>query len=162
LKIAALSCAGLNGHLERVSDAIPPFAPPRAVFPCPGLAAQTAKAPLGGQREALLGTMMVARLAGGMRGPHPLPIEARRARANGVRSWLTALAVPTKLRSALQHALQASAAEDPRGMAEALEGVTDITAPHMDRVSRSELARLVAGLRAEVPTLAGVAHRSVE
>jgi hypothetical protein len=106
--------------------------------------------------------MMVARLATGMRGPYPLPIEARLARANGVRGWLTALAVPTKLRAALQKALAASAEEDRNAMAEALEGVTDITAPHMDRVARSEMTRLVSGLRSEVPPLAGVAHRPVE
>jgi len=145
-----------------VSDAIPPFAPPRAVFPCPGLAAQAAKAPLGGPREALLGTMMVARLATGMRGPHPLPIDARRARAAGVRGWLTAVAVPTKLRAALQKALAASAEENREAMAEALEGVTDITAPHLDRVARSELTRLIAGLRTTASPLAGVAHRPVE
>lgn len=154
--------SGLNRHLQRVSDATPPFAPPRAVFPCPGLAVLAAKAPLGGPREALLGTMMVARLATGMRGPHPLPLEARRARATGVRGWLIAVAVPTKLRSALQKALSASAEEDPKAMADALEGVTDITAPHLDRVARSELTRLIAGLRLDAPPLAGVAHRPVE
>ena len=145
-----------------MSDATPPFAPPRALFPCPGLAAQAAKAPLGGPREALLGTMMVARLATGMRGPHPLPVDARRVRAAGVRGWLTALAVPTKLRVALQKALTASGEEDPAAMAEALEAVTDITAPHMDRVARSELVRLVAVLKSGAPPLAGVAHRPVE
>ena len=145
-----------------MSDATPPFAPPRAVFPCPGLAVHAAKAPLGGPREALLGTLMVARLATGMRGPYPLPPEARVARANGARGWLTALAVPTKLRAALQKAVAASAEDDRRAMAEALEGVTDITAPHLDRVARSELAKLLAGLRLDAPPLAGVAHRPVE
>jgi hypothetical protein len=117
---------------------------------------------LGGPREALLGTLFVARLATGMRGPYPLPMEVRLTRANGVRGWLTALAVPTKLRTALQKALAASAEEDRRAMAEALEGVTDITAPHLDRVARSELTRLIAGLRSDAPPLAGVAHRPVE
>lgn len=145
-----------------MSDATPPFAPPRAAFPLPGLAVQAAKSPLGGPREALLGTLMVARLATGMRGPYPLPAEARLARANGVRGWLTALAVPTKLRAALQKALAVSAEEDRPAMAEALEGVTDITAPHLDRVARSELTKLMAGLRSDAPPLAGVAHRPVE
>lgn len=105
---------------------------------------------------------MVARLATGMQGPHPLPPEARLARASGVRGWLTALAVPTKLRAALQKALTASAEEDRKSMAEALEGVTDITAPHLDRVARSELTKLIAGLRLDAPPLAGVARRPVE
>lgn len=145
-----------------MSDATPPFAPPHAVFPCPGLAALAARAPLGGPREALLGALMVARLATGMRGHHPLPIDARRARALGVRGWLTALAVPTKLRAALQKALAASAEEDRRTMADALEGVTDITAPHLDRVARFELTRLIAGLRSDAPPLAAVTPRPVE
>lgn len=104
---------------------------------------------------------MVARLATGMREPHSLPLEARRLRASGVRGWLTALAVPTKLRSALQKALSVSAEEDRAAMAAALEGVIDLTAPHMDRVARSELAQLVAELQAAQPPLAGVARRAV-
>jgi len=145
-----------------VSDATPPFAPPRAVFPFPALAAQAAKAALGGQREALLGTLMVARLASGMRGPYPMLTEARRLRAAGARGWLTALAVPTKLRSALQKALSASGEEDRAAMADSLEGVTDITASQLDRVARSELTRLIVGLRTEAGALAGVAHPPVE
>lgn len=106
--------------------------------------------------------MMVARLATGMREPHPLPLEARRLRASGVRGWLTALAVPTKLRSALQKALSVSAEEDRAAMAEALEAVVDLASPHLDRVARSELAQLVSGLKAAQPQLAGVARRDVE
>jgi hypothetical protein len=105
--------------------------------------------------------MMVTRLAMGMREPHPLPLEARRLRASGVRGWLTALAVPTKLRAALQQALSASAEDDRAAMAEALEAVVDLTAPHMDRAARAELSQLVAGLKAAQPHLAGVARRAV-
>jgi len=149
-------------HLGKVSDATPPFAPSRAQFAFVGLAAAAARAPLGGPREALLGALMVARLASGLRGPHPLTIEARRARAAGVKSWLTALAVPTKLRSALQRAIQASAEESAVGVADALDAVTEVTAPHLDRAARSELARLTQALRAASAPLAGVLHRPVE
>lgn len=149
-------------HLGKVSDATPPFAPSRAQFAFVGLAAAAARAPLGGPREALLGALMVARLASGLRGPHPLTIEARRARAAGVKSWLTALAVPAKLRSALQRAIQASAEESAVGVADALEAVTEVTAPHLDRAARSELARLTQALRAASAPLAGVLHRPVE
>ncbi len=161
----ALPEGGLERHLERVTDATPPFAPIRAVFPCTGLVAQAARAALGGPREALLGTLMVVRLTVGLRGPHPLPIEVRRARASGAKGWLTALAVPTKLRAAFTKAFGATAEDDPAAMAEALEAVTDITAPHLDRVSRSELARLVTALRGDAAAspipLAGVAARPV-
>jgi hypothetical protein len=106
--------------------------------------------------------MMVARLATGLLEPHPLPAEARRLRASGVRGWLTALAVPTKLRAALQQALTVSAGEDRVAMAEALESVGELTAAHMDRAARVEYARLVAGLKASQPPLAVPERRAVE
>ena len=149
-------------HLGKVSDARPPFAPSRARFAFVGLAAAAARAPLGGPREALLGALMVARLASGLHGPHPLTTDARRARATGVKSWLTALAVPAKLRSVLQRAIQASAEDTPTGVADAVDAVTEVTAPHLDRAARSELTRLTQALRAASAPLAGVVHRPVE
>jgi hypothetical protein len=108
---------------------------------------------------------MVVRLAGGFVGPHALPADVRRARAAAAKGWLIALAVPTKLRAAFTRALGSSAEEDRGALADALEGVTDITAPHLDRMSRSELTRVVTALRsATVPTvlpLAGAVDRPV-
>lgn len=139
-----------------------PFALAPTRFPVPGLAAAAARAPLGGAREALLGTLLVARLATGLGQPHPLPVEVRRVRAAGAKSWLTALAVPTKMRSVLQRAIGASAEEDPQAMAEALDAVTDITAPHLDRAARSDLERLTAALRQGPDSLAARPHAPVE
>lgn len=116
-------------------------------FPGAAIAAAAARAALGGPREALLGALMVTRLAEGLLGPFALPSETRRARAAGAKSWLTALAVPSKTRAALQKAIAASAAEDKSVMAEALEGVTEVTAPHLDKGAGSELGRVVAALR---------------
>ncbi len=90
---------------------------------------------------------MAVRLAAGLLGPHPLTLEARQSRALGSRNWLTALAVPSRTRVALQRAIAASAGEDRASMAEALDGVTEVTAPHLDKSSRSELTRLAAALR---------------
>ncbi len=137
-------------------DAPTPFAPPRALFACPGLAAATGRAPLGGVREALAGAMMVARLADGMRLPHPLPVETRRARAEQMKGWLSALTVPAKTRTTLLRAIVVSAQGDRVGMAEALAAVTDVTAAHLDRVARSELTRLAEFLRQDAIVLAGV------
>jgi hypothetical protein len=137
-------------------DAPTPFAPPRALFAFPGLAAATARAPLGGAREALAGAIMVARLAQGMQLPHPLPVDTRRARAEQMKSWLSALTVPAKTRSALLRAIVVSAQGDRTVMAESLAAVTDVTAAHLDRVARSELTRLAEFLRQDALVLAGV------
>jgi hypothetical protein len=59
-------------------------------------------------------------------------------------------------------ALSVSAEEDRAAMAEALEAVVDLAAPHMDRVARVELAQLVEGLKAAQPQAAGVARRDVQ
>jgi hypothetical protein len=145
-----------------VSDAIPLFAPTRPTFPCPGLLALAARAGLGGARECLLGAVMAARLASGMRTPYPLPRSARQARAEGARAWLGAITLPAKARAALLKAFAASATNDRGVMADALGGVTDVTANHLDRVARSELVRMADGLRTEGLELAGGPGEPVE
>lgn len=140
-----------------MADAPTPFAPPRALFAFPGLAAAAARAPLGGARETLTGVVVVARLAQGMRLPHPLPVDTRRARAEQMKSWLSALTLPAKTRTALLRAISVSAQGDRTVMAEALSAVTDVTAANLDRVARSELTRLAEFLRQDALVLAGVA-----
>ena len=139
-----------------MADASNPFALPRAMFAFPGLAASAARAQLGGAREALTGALMVARLAHGMRLPHPLPVDTRRARAEQMKSWLSALTVPANTRSALLRGIVVSAQGDRTVMAEALAGVTEATAAHLDRVARSELTRLAELLRQDAQVLSGV------
>lgn len=140
----------------------PPFAPTRALFPFPGLAAQAARAALGGPREILTGTLMAARLASGLRAPHALPGATRRVRAESAKTWLVALTMPAKVRSALQRAFLASAGENREAMAEAMAHVTDITAPHLDRHARSDLVRLSEALRLDGAMLAEATDRPVE
>lgn len=143
-------------------DATPPFAPARARFAFSGLVAQAARAPLGGPRETLTAALMAARLASGQLGPHPLLAAARRARADGAKSWLGALTLPAKLRSALLRCFESSAGDDPLGTAEAVAQVTDITAPQLDRNARSDLVRLGESLRRDATALAGPSDRAVE
>ncbi len=131
-----------------------PFAPPRALFPFPGLVAAASRAALGGPREALMGALMVMRLAHGRRLPHPLTIDARRLRAEQAKGWLTAVNLPPKTRTAVQRGLAASAQGDRTVMAEVLLAVMDVTAPHLDRVARSELQRLAEALRQDAVVLA--------
>jgi hypothetical protein len=145
-----------------VTESPPPFAPIRAQAVCPGLLALAARSALGGTREALLGALMAARLATGLRGPHPLPAAGRALRADGARAWLGALTLPAKVRLTLLRSFAASAGEDRLAAADALVQVTDVTASYLDRVARSELVRLAELLRSDVAALAGPPDRAVE
>ena len=138
------------------------FAPARATFACPALLGLAAKAGLGGARETLLGAVMAARLAAGMRAPFPLPTGARIARADGAKSWIGAITMPAKVRTVLLKAFVTSATDDREAMAAAIDGVMDVTAPHLDRVARSELARLATALRDDGILLAGPPDTPVE
>ena len=149
-------------HFPDVPDASPPFAPVRATFSCPALLALSARAALGGAREALLGAVMAVRLVSGLRPPFPLPAAVRGARADAARAWLGALTVPAKTRTALLRAYATSSGDDLAGAADALAGVTDVTAPHLNRSARSELVRLSERLRAESVLLAGTREHPVE
>jgi hypothetical protein len=145
-----------------VTGTTPPFAPTRALFAFPGLAAHAARAALGGPREILTGTLMAARLATGLLAPHALPAATRRARAEGATTLLVALTMPAKVRSALQRSFGASAGSNREAVAEALAHVTDITAPHLDRHARSDLVRLMESLRRDGALLAEATDRPVE
>ena len=151
-----------RAHFGIVTDASPPFAPVRATFPCPALLTAAARAALGGARESLLGSVMAVRLGTGLRPPFPLSASVRTARAAAARSWLGALTIPAKTRTALHRAFAASAGTDLAQVADALAQVTDVTSPHLDRGARSELVRLVEGLRAESAMLAGLRGGPVE
>ena len=140
----------------------PAYAPLRATFACPALLSAAGRAGMGGARETLMGAVMVVRLASGLRLPFPLEVAVRQSRAEAARAWLVALTVPAKARTAFLRAFATTASGDREAVAEAVEAVTEVTAPHLDRASRSELARLVSGLRADAIELAGARERPVE
>ncbi|MCE9601680.1 MAG: hypothetical protein K8S21_05610 [Gemmatimonadetes bacterium] len=140
----------------------PPFAPLRATFACPALLSAAGRAGLGGARETLMGAVMVVRLASGLRLPVPLDQAVRENRAEAARAWLVALTVPARARTAFLRAFATTATGDRNAVAEAVDAVTEVTAPHLDRASRSELVRLVAGLRLDALQLAGLGERPVE
>jgi len=116
------------------------------VFPLRALAALAAKAPLGGARETAMASLVAARLAAAALPPVSLPAGARRKRADAAKNWLSALALPAPVRTALGRLLDLSAGEDLDAMGIALSKVTEVTAPHLDRHARLELERLAARL----------------
>lgn len=145
-----------------MTDALPPFASARASFACPALLSAAARATLGGARESLLGSVMAVRLSTAMRAPFPLDAPLRTARAEAARAWLGAISLPARTRTALLRAFAASAGSDLAQVADALQQVTEVTAAHLDRGARSELVRLIEGLRAEAAMLAASRDGPVE
>ncbi len=123
-------------------EALPPFALTVPAFPLRALAIATSRAPLGGAREALMATLVAARIAAASHGPDALPAPLRVERAGAARHWMGALSLAAALRAALGQLLDASVHDDARALAAALANVTEVTAPHLDRKARSELDRL--------------------
>jgi len=120
----------------------PPYALTAPSFAFRALASLAARAALGGPRETALATLVAARLAAGAAPPHALAPALRAARAGAARTWLTSVAVPAPVRSAIGRLLDASAGNDQRAILASLAKVTDVTAPLLSRGARSELDRL--------------------
>ena len=137
---------GGGARFVGVTEALPPFALAEPVFPLRALAIAAARAPLGGAREALLATLVAARLAAGAYGPSALPAALRSERATAARHWMGALNLPAPVRSAVAQLLEATGGGDAVAMRTALGKVTEVTAPHLDRKARSELDRLARAI----------------
>lgn len=101
-----------------------------------------------------MGAVMVARLAQGMRLPHPLTVDVRRQRAEQAKGWLTAVTLAPMTRTAVQRGIAASAQGDRGVMSEALLAVMDVTAAHLDRMARLDFQRLADALRQDAVVLA--------
>ncbi len=125
----------------------PPYALAPTNFRFPALAALAGRAPLGGQREVVLGAYVVARLAHDTLAERGLSLETRADRAVHARTWLATLALPATARAALQRSIEASAAA-PRGAADAISGVIKAIDAFLDPPSRLELGNLVTVLSA--------------
>ncbi len=151
-----------EAHFPRVPAPVPLFTPVRASFPCPALLSAAGRAALGGARETLLGAVMAVRLIHAASPPHALDAETREARAEAARTWLAALTLPAKVRTALHRAFATSATGDPASAADALEAVTEVTTAHLDRGARAELVRLVTVLRTAAAQLAEGHERPIE
>ena len=77
----------------------PPYALAPTEFRFRALASLAGHATLGGARELLLATLLVARLVDGVAGLYPLSPPLRRARATAAKTWLSALALPAQTRA---------------------------------------------------------------
>jgi hypothetical protein len=127
--------------------AVPPYALATLEFPCPGLAALAARAPVGGQREAALACLILARLATAVASPANLAIELRRERADAARAWLSTLPLESFLRATLTRAFNATANATPDDIAAELEHVSEKLGTLLDVPSRTDLTRAATRLR---------------
>ena len=162
MSVRPFRTSAVRPHFARVTQPTPRFAPARATFACPALLSLAGRSGIGGARETLLGAVMAVRLVSGVRPPFPLEASVRAARADAARQWLGALSIGAKARTAFLRAFATSAGGDPTTAADAIEAVTEVTAPHLDKASRSELVRLAQALRADAALLAEVRERPVE
>lgn len=129
------------------SPALPPYTVARIHFPFRALAAQAARARLGGEREVVLACLMAARLASAAMPEYALPIEVRATRARAARTWFASLALPDAVHPAVERLVDASA-RDARGeIATALRGVATASARYLDAPSKRELEQLTRALK---------------
>lgn len=130
-----------------MAPALPSFTPTRSRFACPALLAAAARAPIGGERETLLGVLMSARLAAGLCPDQGLPAGTRGARAEAARQWLASLTLAAKTRTAVLRCIASSEGQNPQGAAESLVALLDLVASPLDRTARREVMRLIEALR---------------
>jgi hypothetical protein len=125
-----------------------PYSVAPTAFRFPALAALAGRAPIGGQREIVLGTYVAARLADDTQPSRELSVEARSERARNARSWLSMTALPTAVRAALL-AISDATATDSVSTLEALRAAFEVVGPSLDADSRAEVTRLIDALDAQ-------------
>jgi hypothetical protein len=131
-----------------VIAAVPPFSLDAPVFRFRAIAALAGRAPLGGEREMALATLMAARLAEGMLPATALSTAARQSRATGARVWFSTLTLPAATRLPLARLVEATEGENPSAVAEALATFAGVAASMLDPASRAEISDLLAALGA--------------
>jgi len=123
----------------------PPYVLSTPSFRFRALASLAGRAPLGGTREAVLATYLVARLADDCRPSTALPLPTRVARSIAARGWLANTALPAAIRTAVTQLAEATEGE-LTDVANALAVVTSAAAQYLDDASRLELDRLARAL----------------
>lgn len=122
-------------------SATPPYALSAPYFRFRALASLAARAPLGGPREVVLATYLVARLVDDCLPEKELPPAARAERSASARGWLANVALPTAVRASLIRLAEATGG-DLSNLDPALASVITIVDSYLDAPSRLELARL--------------------
>ena len=124
--------------------ASPPSSLSLAVHTLPfrALATLAARAPQGGEREMVMACFMTARLLSAALGSEAPCTAARAERAQAARGWFAALTLPKATRAVFEAAVDASATDDRREMAQTLGMVIEATAHVLDPQARREIEHL--------------------
>ena len=126
----------------------PPFSLAIPAFRFRALATLAGRAPLGGEREMALASLMAARLADAALLDVPLSAATRVTRAAGARHWCSSLTLPAAARIPLARVVDASEHGERKQLAETLASFAAVAASLLDAPSRGELSDLVAALLA--------------
>ena len=151
LEVASLRAQASSGNclqIERVTasqaffvPAAPPYGLTSPAFRFRALAALAGRAPLGGPREVVLATYLVARLVDDCLPHRELTAAARVERSAAARGWLGSVALPATVRAPLTRLVDATAGE-VENVAAALAAVMTALDGYLDAASRVELDRL--------------------
>lgn len=123
----------------------PPYAVPSTSFRFAALATLAGKAPLGGRREVALAVYLAARLADDTLPERGVSAESRAERAAHAKSWLSSIALPAPVRSALAKVID-STASGADAARQAMPALISATASYLDAGGRAEVERLAAAL----------------
>ena len=142
--MALLAGRSARGYYRRVlRPPAPPYALATTAFRFPALAALAGRLPLGSGREAVLAALIAARLAAGATPPSPLDRTRRTARAVAAQQWLHATCPDPRVRAACSALADATAGNVGDSVAQALQRVMEVTAPHLDQGARSEILAII-------------------
>ncbi len=134
-------------RFELVIGQLPPYALARSNFPFPGLAAQVGRAGLGGPREAILASLVVARLCVALLPPYDISFEDAATRSAQARNWLSSLTLGVGLKNLLASVIEAAGRIDHGAVAEGLDKLVGSSSAGFDGASREEIEKLVVRMR---------------
>ncbi len=136
-------------RFELVISQPPPYALAHSTFPFPGLAAQVGRTALGRPREAILASLIVARLCVALLPPYDISFEDAAARSTQARNWLSGLTLGVGLKNVLTSIIEAAGKIDHVAVAEGLENLAGGSSVGFDGASREEIEKLVVEMRAK-------------
>lgn len=131
----------MNATQGSFAAAAAPYALSSPAFRFRALASLAGRAPLGGAREIVLGTYLVARLVDDCLPERLLPPTSRAERSAAAKAWLANMALPAPVRGALTKLAEGTAG-DPCDVAPILASVIAATTTFLDAAARTELDRL--------------------
>lgn len=120
----------------------PRYALTTPVFRFRALAALSARAPLGGDRETVLACLQLGRLCAGLMPPYNMSRELTVERIEQTKQWVSALAVPTGVRAVTFGIFGALNGFDRSRAALSLADLVKAAAGQLDEGSRAELETL--------------------